>query len=285
MAVKPTQWVSQIESQPSKPPIDVIDNSETLAFRLIENKQTVQLTKEAVPNLVDIPDIFHKPWNDHAVMYMYAGAGFFYNKDRVKNPPKTWTEFFERATKGEWGKAVALPDIQYSWTPALIWAYAKAHGGSIDNLEPGWKALRNIKPNITKFWSTTGEIERMISTREVDIGVFWDGRVFSLIDSGAKSIGFQRMESDVLIVGTASQVVRGGNEKLAMAYVNSLLAPEPQLGYFNKINYAVTNQKVRYPAGMEDRILPASKGVIAPYQNLGKMASSLIERWNKEIRG
>lgn len=281
----PTQWMSQIESQPNKTPIDAIDNSETLAFRLIDSQRAVKLTTEAVPNLAYVPDIFHKPWDDYAVMYMYAGAGFFYNKDKIKNPPKSWVEFFERGTKGEWGKSIALPDIQYGWTPALIWTYAKAHGGSITNMDPGWKALRAIKPNVAKFWGTAGEIERMISTREVDIGVFWDGRVYSLIDAGAKSIGFQRMDDDVLIVGVASQVVKGGNEKLALAYINTLLAPEPQLEFFKKINYAVNNTKVQYPPGTADRILPASKGMVAPYRELGQEASALIARWNKEVRG
>lgn len=280
----PTQWMSQIESQPSKPPIDAIDNSETLAFRLMDSGMAVKLTTSTVPNLADTPDLFHKPWDDYGVMYMYAGAGFFYNKDKIKQPPKSWSEFFERVGKGEFGRAVALPDIQYAWTPAFIWTYAKALGGGINNLEPGWKALRSVKPHVVKFWSTAGEIERMISTREVDIGVFWDGRVHSMADGGAKFLGFQRMDSDVLISGVTSQVVKGGNEKMALQYINSLLDPQPQLEYFKKINYAVTNSKVQYPAEVRDRILPASKGLVAPYRELGKLAPTLIERWNQELR-
>ena len=106
----------------------------------------------------------------------------------------------------------------------------------------------------------------MISTRETDIGVFWDGRVFSLADAGAKFLGFQRMDSDILISGVASQVVKGGNEKLALEYVNSLLDPQPQLEYFKKINYAVTNSKVQYPPEVRDRILPAERGLVTPYR-------------------
>jgi putative spermidine/putrescine transport system substrate-binding protein len=280
----PSQWMSQIESQPSKPPLDAIDNSETLAFKLMDNKMAVQLTTASVPNLADTPDLFRKPWDDYGAMYMYSAAGFFYNKEKIKNPPKTWAEFFERAGKGEFGKSLSLPDIPYGWTTAFIWTYAKALGGGIDKIDVGFDALKKVRPYVVKFWANAGEIERMITSREVDIGVFWDGRIYSLIDGGASFLGFQRMESDVLISGLPAQVVKGGNEKLALQWVNTLLDPDPQLNFFKTINYAVTNKKVKYPENLRYRILPVEKGIIAPYRELARMTPAMIERWNQEIR-
>ena len=159
----PAQWMSQIESQPSKPPLDCIDNSETLAFKLIDNKMAVRLTTETVPNLAFTPELFRKPWDDYAAMYMYAGAGFFYNKEKIKDPPKTWNEFFDRAGKGEFGKSVSLPDIPYGWTPAFLWTYAKVLGGDINKMDPAFDMLKKVRPYVVKFWANAGEIERMIS--------------------------------------------------------------------------------------------------------------------------
>ena len=281
----PSQWMSQIESQPGKPPLDAIDNSETLAFRLMDNNMAVKLTTDKVPNLADTPDLFRKPWNDFGAMYMYSAAGFFYNKDKIKNPPKTWVEFFERTAKGEFGKSVTLPDIAYGWTNAFIWTYAKAFGSSPDKVDLGFDWLKKIRPYVVKFWANAGEVERMITSREVDIGVFWDGRIYSLIDGGASFLGFQRMETDVLISGLPAQVVKGGNEKLAFEWVNTLLDPEPQLGFFKYINYAVTNKKVAYPETARSRLMPVEKGLIAPYRELAKMTPAIIDRWNQEIRG
>jgi len=280
----PGQWMAQLESQPDNPPIDAIDNSETLAYRLMDLDLAVKLTEDRVPNLADTPGVFRDPWDDYGVMYMYAGAGFYYNRDVIKEPPKTWVEFFERTAAGEFGRSVSFPDIPYAWTPAFVWNTAEVFGGGIDNLDPGFEALQRIRPYIVKFWANAGEIERMITSRETDIGVFWDGRTYSVSDSGASFLGFQRPDSHVLISGVTSQVVRGGNEALAMEYVNSLLAPEPQRQYFDLINYAVTNQRVEYPEAVRDRILPAEMGVVAPYRELAAQTSELIERWNQEIR-
>src|SRR5690606_39171231 len=192
-------------------------------------------------------------------------------------------EFFERAKKGEF-KAISLPDISYGSTTAFMWTLADALGGGVGNMDPAFETVRDLRPYLAKFWANAGEMERMATTGETDIAVFWDGRSYSMIDGGASQLAFQRPESNVLISSTAAQVVKGGNEKLALEYVNTLLDPVPQLEYFKLINYAVTNSKVEYPEAVRDRILPPEKGVVAPYRELGKMNSQLIERWNQEIR-
>jgi len=280
----PSQWMSQIESQPGKPPLDTIDNSETLAYQLMAQDMAVKLTEDKVPNLADIPPIFRAPWDDYAAMYMYSAAGFFYNKEKIKDPPKSWVEFFERAGKGEFGKSLSLPDISYGWGNAFIWAYAAAHGGGIDNIELGFDAIERVKPYVVKFWANSGEVERLITSREVDIGVFWDGRIHSLIEGGADYLGFQRMDSHVLISGMASQVVKNGNEALALEFLNTLLDPVPQLRFHETINYAVTNAKVQYPEARKNQILPASEGIIPPYRELAQLTPGMIQTWNQKIR-
>ncbi|MFI4986089.1 MAG: ABC transporter substrate-binding protein [Alphaproteobacteria bacterium] len=281
----PTQWMSQILSQPSKPALDEIDNSETLAYKLMDEHLAAKLTVDKVPNLADIPELFRKPWDDYAVMYMFAAAGFAYNKNKIKSPPQSWAEYFERAGKGEFGKSLSLPDIAYGWTPAFLWLYAKTFGGGVQQMDPAFDALRKINPYIVKNWATAAEVEKMLTTQEVDIAIFWDGRTHSLIDGGASFIGFQRPNADSLISGVVSQVVKGGNEKLALEYVNTLLDPSPQLKYFNRIQYAVTNRKVAYPPAVRDRIMPVERGVVAPYRELAAITPALIDRWNRELRG
>lgn len=280
----PAQWMAQLESQPKSPPIDAIDNSETLAFSLIDKGLAVKLTSDKVPNLIDTPDLFRKPWDDYGAMYMYAASGFVYNKEKIKNPPTSWKEFFDRTAAGEFGRNVSLPDIAYPWTPAFLWVFAKTFGGGTHNMDPAFTMLKKVKPYVVKFWIHAVEFEKMATTKEIDIGVFWDGRSYAMIDGGAKFMAFQRLEADSLISGVVSQVVKGGNEELALKYVNTLLDPEPQLEYFKLINYAVTNRRVEYPVHLKDRVMPVQFGTVAPYRELARITPNLLERWNQEIR-
>ena len=60
--------------------------------------------------------------------------------------------------------------------------------------------------------------------------------------------------------------------------------PELQLQFFKKINYAVSNENVKYPDEVKGRILPVKLGFVAPYRELAKITPTLIERWNQEVR-
>lgn len=280
----PTQWSSQIEALPGKPPLDAVDNSETLAISLIDKGLVSKLTVDKVPNLANTPDLFRKPFDDYGASYQYSTSGIFFNAEKVKSQPKSWAEFFERAGKGEFGRSITLPDISYPWGPHLMWHYAVALGGSITNLDPAFEAMRKIKPYIVKFWGTALEVERMVMSKEVDIGVLWDGRVTAMMSGGAKFLQFTRLDPHSLITLSPAQVVKGGNERLAYQWVNTLLDPEPQLKYFKLINFTPTNSKVEIPAELRGNIMPLEKGVTPPYRDLIRAIPGIVDRWNREIR-
>lgn len=281
----PSQWSAQIESQPNRPPLDAVDNSELLAIALKDKGLVTKLTPENVPNLADTPDLFRKPFDDYGASYQYSTSALFRNRDKIPQEPKTWAEFFERAGKGEFGRSITLPDISYPWAPHIIWHFAVALGGSIDNLDPAFEAIRKIKPHIVKFWSTALEVERMVISKEVDIGYLWDGRITAMIASGNPTLGFNRPGPHSLVTLSPAQVVKGGNEKLAFQWVNTLLDPVPQLQYYKLINFTPTNRKVEIPENMKANVMPLSEGVTPPYAQLGKIASRIVDRWNREIRG
>lgn len=280
----PPAWSSQIEAQPGKPPLDAIDNSELLAISLMDKGMVVKLTEDKVPNLADTPDLFRKPFDDFGASYQYSTSGIFYNSEKIKEPPKTWAEFFERAGKGEFGRAITLPDMPYAWGPHFIWHYAVAMGGDMNKLDPAYDALKKIKPHIVKFWGTALEVERMIIAKEVDIGVLWDGRSFALSTGAAPWIKFARLGPHSLVTLSPAQVVKGGNEALAFEWVNTLLDPEPQLKYYELINFTPTNRKVVIPEAMRPNIMPLDQGVLPSFRDLAKVAPRMVDRWNREVR-
>ena len=281
----PPQWTAQIEAQPNNPPLDAVDNAELFAISLADKGLVQKLTVDKVPNLADTPDIFRKPFDDFGASYQYSTSGIFYNAEKIKNPPTSWSEFFERAGKGEFGKTVTLPDVSYAWAPFFIWHYAVAQGGGMENLDPAYAGLKKMRPSLVKFWTTALEVERMIVSKEVDIGVLWDGRVHALMAGAAPWLKFARLAPHSLVTLTPAQVVKGGNEKLAFEWVNTLLDPEPQLKYFKLINFTPTNSKVVIPEDMRWQIMPLDKGVTPPLRDLAKAAPGMVQRWNRELRG
>ena len=281
----PAQWTSQIEAQPQHPPLDAVDNSEVLAMQLVDKGLVEKLTVDRIPNLRDVPPLFHETWNDFGVSYQYGASGIWFDTTKVTQAPQNWPEFLERAGKGEFGKRIAFPDISYGWTPELIWHLAVCLGGSMQNLDPAFKALQKIRPYVTKFWGTAIEAERLIVSREALIGWLWDGRVYAMMDSGDKTLDFKRLKPTSLFSLVPAQVVKGGNTALAMEWVNTLLDPVPLLQYYELIQYTPTNSKVILPASRASRIMPVKEGVIPDMHELTKATPGIVERWNAEMRG
>ena len=281
----PAQWTSQILAQPSKPPLDAVDNSEVLAMDLIEKDMVLKLTPDRIPNLKDIEPLFYETWKSYGVSYQYGASGIWSDKTKVTSAPQSWPEFLERAGKGEFGKRVAFPDISYPWTPELIWHLAASLGGSMQNLDPAFAALRRMRPYVTKFWGTAIEAERLIVSRDAEIGWLWDGRVYAMMDAGDKNLEFKRLKPNTLFSLVPAQVVKGGNTELAMQWVNTLLDPVPLLDYYKTIQYTPTNRRVVLPESARPRVMPVSEGVVPNMDELKKATPGIIARWNAEMRG
>lgn len=281
----PAQWTSQILAQPDRPPLDAVDNSEILAMSLIDKGQVLKLTTDKVPNLRDVPPLFHETWDSYGVSYQYGASGIWFDKTKITNSPNSWPEFLERAGKGEFGRKIAFPDISYPWTPELVWQLAVTLGGSMNNLDPAFNALRKMRPYVIKFWGTAIEAERLIVSREADIGWLWDGRVYAMMDAGDKNLEFKRLKPNTLFSLVPAQVVKGGNSDLAYEWVNTLLDPEPLLEYYKLIQYTPTNRRVVIPEATRSRIMPISEGVVPNMRELIKATPEIMARWNAEIRG
>lgn len=281
----PAQWTSQILAQPNKPPLDAVDNSEILAMSLIDKGQVLKLTTDKVPNLKDVHPLFHESWDSYGVSYQYGVSGIWYDKTKVNGAPNSWPEFLERAGSGEFGRKVAFPDISYPWTPELVWHLAVSLGGSMNNLDPAFKALRKMKPYVTKFWSTAIEAERLMVSREANIGWLWDGRVYAMMDAGDKNLEFKRLKPNSLFSLVPAQVVKGGDTDLAYEWINTLLDPQPLLEYYKLIQYTPTNKKVVIPEATRSRIMPISEGVVPNMRELIKATPEIMARWNSEMRG
>ena len=240
-----------------------------------------QATVQKLPNLADIPDPFHKPWNDYSVAQNIGGFGVIYNKSVIKDPPATWREFIDNVAAGKYGKRVSLPSGTYTWGPEFIWLVSQQYDGNVDT---AFAKLKEASQNsVVKFWTTPVEALNLFGTKEVDAMVYWDGRAISFIDKGNDWAGFY-LPGPKTIAGLAMLSKVKNAPDVSWDYINCALAPENQLKHAQTILYAVPNQKVVYPQDVKDKLAPVEKIVIPPYDQIFDQFGGWIERWNKEIR-
>lgn len=273
-------WLARIRANPGNPPIHVVTLAEADSFRAAKEGLLDKITAEKVPNIKDVPDAFHKPWDDFSVVQNFGAMGVMYNKETVKDPPKDWKELLDAIAAGKFGKKVSMPAGTYTWGPEFMWLLSQQYGGNIDT---AFEKVKAASKNVVKFWTTPVEALNLFGTKEVDVLVYWDGRAVAFIDKGNPWAGFYIPQPNTIAGSVLVSKVKNAPE-LTWKYMDCVLSPEGQLGHAETVLYAITNKTVVYPDAIKDKVTPVSKVVVPPYDQIFDKIPGWIERWNKEMR-
>lgn len=276
----PQQWMAQIEANRAKPPIDVLMNTVDLALIAGRTGLVEPLTKDKVPNLVDIPPRFLEVAEGKGSLFTYGAWGLAYH-ERVKNPPKSFKEFVDGTIAGRW--RASIPNMGYTGTPQiLIWSLADVLGGSVDNVAPAFDAIKRMRPNCV-FWTGISDPLTQLETGEADVAVYVDGRAWAHYDAGAKWMRYVNPTEGGVMQPSIAQKVKNGSDA-AWEYINSLLSPIPQAEVAKRLNFGVSNSKVTYPEPLASRITPWKDTRWPPFDKTGVAQREWLERWNREIK-
>lgn len=276
----PAQWLSQVEASPDSPPVDVLIMTPDLALAAAKADLVDDFTVDRLPNLAQIPQVFTDSVLGKGTVFDYGVAGLTYNKDTVKNPPKSFAEFVDRTAAGEW--VASLPGITYAVTPImLIWAMAKALGGGVDNVDPFFDAVQRMRDNVI-FWGGPNDFFNHLQSGEADIGVYFDGRTWTHYDAGAEWIGFINPSEGGSLNAVAVQKPKNASE-LAWDYLDIVLSADAQLKFAEILNYGVTNENVVYPPTLAERVTPWQDAQFPPYDEIALVRNDWVDRWNREI--
>ena len=133
-----------------------------------------------VPNLAGLLPIFKDPYEGWAFGYDGGRDGITINTNKVRQPPKSWIEFTEQVAKGEFGRAVMYPHLTATDGLAITWLLNRELGGSLRTPSPRSSGSRDMKPYITKFYTSNAEPGTALTSGEVDIAAWTDGRTFGV---------------------------------------------------------------------------------------------------------
>lgn len=275
------QWLSQIEASPKSPPIDVALVGASILADTADKGMFEEPTVEKLPNLKNVDPTFVKACSGKAVAFNYGFHGLAYNKDRVKEPPKSFKEFMERTVKGDF--VAGLPSIKSYPTAftVVIWRLNDILGGTIDDISPVIDMVKRMKKN-TVFWANFADFENFMRSGEMDIGLLPDGRAWSMIDSGTKSLGFYSpAEGGVLGPTAAAKPVNAKPE--AWQFINALLEPEGQAIFADRMSYGMTSNNVNYTPKFKERWVDWRKLTVPPFREISASIPKWTEIWNKEI--
>jgi putative spermidine/putrescine transport system substrate-binding protein len=268
---------------------DIVDCWSPVFKAMVKEGWAMPVTAKDIPNLKDIPDsLFTKD-----------------DKGNLMNVPRNlnYVVFAARADKVPF-KIQKLSDLydprlkrQILWpspimnTCAQIINLALANGGDERNMEPGWKALKDLAMtgNIGRIYHTTSDNINSMSSGETSVtfadlgtlsGIAKNFKVDYLTKSDPSLKSFLAVEGWVVLANTK-------NKKAACDFLNYLISPENATDFNKTMQTPPASSKAKAPAGMEYVVFNEAelkKFVYQPdYDYIATQTDSWVKRFESEI--
>jgi spermidine/putrescine-binding protein len=245
---------------------DLISPSNDTTMRLIDAGAVVPIDTAQVPNMADFFPQFQKPaWltkdgKVYGVPYAWGIIRVIADSKAVSPAPDSLAFLWDKKYAG---KVSVWDDIETIYMTARLLGFEDRYNLTDEQLEKVKAKLIEMKPNIRKYWFTTGEMGSLMATSEVAAGNSWESTLVELRKAGREIIDIKPKEgrggwSDSLMI------VKGAEKNPCVySYLNYVSSPKAQalahpvtgFGYSNSKLAAELDDKARefyQELGMDD---------------------------------
>ena len=275
-----SEQTAKIRAQKNNPKIDVAILDQGDEILLGKEGLLEKLTAKEIPNIGDLYDIARNP-KGVSPGFTFDILGLVYNKGMVKTPPASWNEMWDPRYKNR----INLFGIQIVIGYLTLNMSAILNGGDLYNLDPGFKALEKLKPNVYGIVSSAAMTIPAVATGEIWLLPFYNARTQLAINQGAP-IGFSvPKEGGFVQMNTISVVKNAKHADLAKKFVNMALGPDVQKKFAELMYYGPTNKKVELAPEVVNRTVygpeAVSKLLSVDVDYVNKNRGAWYERFDK----
>ena len=237
------------------------------------------LDASKVPNLAHVLPNLRSPFY---APHIWSPQVIIYNPDKVKEPPRTFTDLLDPKYQGR----VGVGDVNYFY---VMMAAALAATGDVNKVDADdTRALaRRLNGNGLRLYPSTDSIGAGIKSGEIDVGIMWLARVIMWRNAGIPVRASFPTEGSVLYVAGMVVPKNAVNKPLAYKYLDAMLEPASQTRFAERMGYlpTVDNDKLTGKVG-EQLALPDPPPKLAPpdYGVTGKLQGPTSEWWKKNMQ-
>jgi spermidine/putrescine-binding protein len=234
--------------------------------------------------LSNLPDIYPSAVDPERrwIGFMYSSTAIAYNPQELRNPPQAWADLWNPSLRGK----LAIGDISATSGQHFLIAAARINGGSVENVEPGFRAIRELRPGVVTLYTQADQVVQLIERGDIAAAVWFSDRVGAAARSGVPvAVVFPR-EGAIGILPTFSIPVGARSKALAEQYMDRALTPEAQRCFAERQFAGPTNRRVELPDELA-RLVPYRESVermyFPPPEIVARNLPAWTERWNREI--
>lgn len=231
-------------------------------------------------SVIDTSKIDPRFVSDYGIGSFYFSFVLAFNKNSLKKEPSSWQQLFD--LEGFPGKRAL-----YKWpSPGVLEMTLIADGVAMEDLYPldldrAFKKLDTIKDQII-WWGGGAQSQQLLASGEASMGMFWNGRVFSLMDDGLP-VGISWKDnlvmSDFLVIPKGAK-----NKDAAMKFLAYSTSAQGQADFATLTAYSPINTESNQliDPGL-NAYLPTSYSddqISLDYQYWAQHGQDISTRWN-----
>lgn len=276
-----SQFAAAIRATGGKSDFDVVYIDNSLAEQLKNEQLLEPVDKSKLASAADVsPRAFDK--DGRYVVFMTGATVIVYDTTQVKKPPASWNDLYQPEFAGK----LAIGDISGTSGLQLLLALNRMKGGTLDNLDPGFQAIKPLAKESVTLYTQADQIVSLFERKEIAVAVWYPDRAGSAIDKGLPLAVVYPKEGAVGIL-PALAIPRGAkNPALALEYIDEVLSAQGQRCFAEKKYAGPVNTKVTlsdkaakivpYKASFDNLWLPDP-------QHVAKGIPGWTKRWQREV--
>lgn len=286
---KPTssQIIATAIAQKDKPQVDVVMCDYAAWLQGLHQGVFAKLDDKSVPSLKELYPIAHiKQGGDTMGVFTYGDVvGILYQPDVFKQngwaPPTGWKDLFRPEFKGK----LIIPPVSNTYGLYTLIQLADMNGGSVENIDPGFKALEKLAPNVFDWTTTFAKIGSYFESQAAAIAVFNTGAGWEFKKRGIP-VSIVVPDPAYLSPTAAGIMKNAPNPKGARAFLNWLTSKEVLTYRAERFGQIPMNRTVKLTGAAAGRIpteAEMEKLKVIDYDTVLKKRPAWNQRFDQEV--
>jgi spermidine/putrescine-binding protein len=278
-----TAATARLLASKEDPPFDLLMADSPAMPALIEAGVLDEVTEKDVPNVKKvIPQL--REFGNYGLPFSIASVVLTANKKQLKALPAS----FKDLSKPEYKGRVGLITLESTGGVLTLVALAEANGGGVANIDPGFAALRAIKPNVVAGFGATVPQVQAFQQEEIWTGPFWNGRIYELQQKGVPMEMIIPSEGIYSLMSYVNAVKKSKHREAVMAYLDQAMTDEAIGALAIKFTYGPTTD-VKLPDNIAPSVITygpegLKKIKKVDWATVAKNRGAWVTQWNKEMQ-
>lgn len=269
---------TKLLAQKDNPQVDVWATNLSSAMMAKEQGLLETIDEKLIPNTAKYisKDMIEKNW---LIWYTWIG-GMYARSDKVPIEIKDWKDLWNPKLKNQ----IAIPDPTFSASRFMVLA-SLIHGGDEKNMDPGFKAMKELKPNMVLIYKSDAMAIKALQLGEASVSAFGQSpNIYRLLKEEPKKYEFIVPERPVFLGPDYLTIVKGcKNIELAHKFLNYLLSEKAQEIHGSNIGVFPVNKSAKPPELLKNIKYDPKDVYHFNWDVVNKSVPEWTERWNREI--